>query len=70
MILFEDAERNTLRDADFSLAGRFLATDNFEKSGFPAAVRSNDSIPLAGIELHRRPFEERLVAIVFSESGD
>ncbi len=70
MILLQNAEGNTLRDVDFSLAGRLLAADNLEEGGFSAAICSDDSIPFAGIELNRRAFEERLVTIVFSETGD
>ena len=70
VILLQDAEDGALRERDVAVVRALLAGQDLEQRGFAAAVRANDAVALAAVELERDALEEHLVAEVFGEVRD
>ena len=70
VVLLQDAEPGPLRDVDRAVRGDLLAREDAEKGRLAGAVRPDQSIARAGVQLHGDPFEEGISAPGFSKVGD
>src|ERR1700726_1674460 len=69
VVLPQDAELQALRHGHRAGAGPFLAGQDAEERRLPRTVGPDQAIAVAGVELNRHPFEQRLGSIGLAEVG-